>query len=89
MIAESKQMKKLPMRLRELRELAGVTIGQAAKAAGVSFGTLWNFEHGKTVPTVRQISILEVFYVAKLNARGKRIITLLQAERENTIAVST
>jgi transcriptional regulator with XRE-family HTH domain len=74
MIAQSKQASK---QLRELRELADVTISRAAKVAGVSFGTLWNFEHDKAVLRDRQISTLIALYLRKFDSRTKRISRLL------------
>lgn len=71
-------MNELPQRLRELRKLANVTIERAAKSAGVSFGTLWNFEHGKAIPTQEQISTLEGLYVAEIKGRQNRSQQLIE-----------
>jgi DNA-binding transcriptional regulator YiaG len=59
--------------LREMRDLAGTTIPQAAKTIGVSVGCVWNFEHGKTKPTDEQLARLGTFYA---KAIGKRLTRL-------------
>jgi transcriptional regulator with XRE-family HTH domain len=66
--------------LREMREAATGTIVESAVAIGVSVGQLWNFEHGKAVPTEKQVKALSDFYLAKLDARANRVRELLGAE---------
>ena len=60
-------------RLRELRELARVTIQDAARVVGVSYTGLWNVEHGYSKLTDRQVELLEALYAPKINERLKRL----------------
>jgi len=60
-------------RLRELRELARVTIQDAAAVVSVSYTSLWNVEHGYSKLTDQQIELLEALYAPKINERLKRL----------------
>jgi transcriptional regulator with XRE-family HTH domain len=66
-------------RLRELRELARVTIQDAAAVVGVSCTRLWKVEHDYSKLTDRQIELLEAFYAPKVNERLKRVSRSLGA----------
>jgi len=66
-----------PQEIREMRELAGVTVRRAAKAARVSHGQLGNFENGKAVPTTKQLALLGSFYAKEIRDRLKRLWKLI------------
>jgi transcriptional regulator with XRE-family HTH domain len=63
--------------IREMRELAGVSVRQAAKAAGVSHGQLGNFESGKAVPTTKQLAMLGKCYSVEIRGRLVRLWKLI------------
>src|SRR5258708_31192444 len=73
-------------RLRELRELARVTIQDAAAVVGVSYTCLWNVEHGYSKLTDRQVQLLQDFYVPKINERPKHVSRSLGAQKELSFA---
>jgi hypothetical protein len=60
-------------RLRELRELARVSIADAAALAGGVYTTLQNFETGHGRLTDRQIKVLEAHYAPLVSERLKHI----------------
>jgi transcriptional regulator with XRE-family HTH domain len=42
-------------RLHQIREHRGLSQAQIAKAIGVTVGTIQNYEHGRTAPTIDRI----------------------------------
>jgi len=68
-------------RLRELRDLARVTLHDAATVIGVSYTTVWKAENGYSKLSERQIELLEAFYAPKLAERLKRISRSLGAQQ--------
>jgi DNA-binding transcriptional regulator YiaG len=69
--------------IREMRRLAGVSIRRAAKAAGVSDGTVVNFESGRSRPTVQQLALLGELYAQEIQDRLQRLWKLLSLVGEN------
>jgi transcriptional regulator with XRE-family HTH domain len=67
-------------RLRELRELARVTIQDAAAEIGVSYASFWNAERGYRKLKDHQLELLEAFYAQKINERLKAVSRSLGAE---------
>jgi hypothetical protein len=65
-------------RLRQLRELARVTIMEAAALIGISYTSLWNVEHGFSKLTDQQVEVLESFYAPKCSERLKLISKALK-----------
>jgi transcriptional regulator with XRE-family HTH domain len=64
-------------RLRELRELARVTIQDAAALVGISYTSLCNYELGHGKLSDRQIEGLEAFCVPKVAERLASILKSL------------
>jgi len=67
----------MELKLKPLRELAGVSIEKAAPVAGVSFGTYWNFEHDLAKFDDAQLAALQEFFLAQIHARLHRIESAL------------
>lgn len=67
-------------RLRELRELAQVSIHDAAVVIGVSYASLWNIERGYGKLKDGQLELLETFYGKKIGERLGRIMKSLDPE---------
>ena len=67
----------MELKLKTLRTLAGVPIEKAAQAAGVSFGTYWNFEHDLTKFDDTKLAALQEFFLAQIHARLHRIESAL------------
>lgn len=67
-------------RLRELRELAQITIAEAAGVVHTSYTTLCNFELGHGKLTDRQIEILEAFYAPKVSERLAKLERLTRVQ---------
>ena len=80
LVGAERQTKRPASPLREVREFADETIERGAKVIAVSFGTLWNFENGKSTPTEQQLESLMAFYSAKINARVNRVRELIGVE---------
>jgi len=54
------------VRLRTLREKAGLTPEEAAQAIGVSFVTLYDWEGGRKIPSLEKFpKIAEIYEIAK------------------------
>ena len=64
-----------------LRDLARVSIQEAADAAKVSYATLWNFENGHRKLKETQLKLLRDFYLEKFNERFQSIVKLLEPEK--------
>lgn len=66
---------------KEARELAGVSISEAAKGTGISAKTLKRYEDGKTAPQPCNASKLVKFYGMDLNCINTR--REVQSDTEN------
>jgi hypothetical protein len=67
-------------RLRELRELARVTIQDAAALVGISYTSLCNYELGHGKLSDGQIEVLEAFYSPKVAERLNAVSRSLGAK---------
>ncbi|MHB8499707.1 MAG: helix-turn-helix domain-containing protein [Candidatus Acidiferrales bacterium] len=63
--------------LREIRKAALSTIAESAAVAGVSVGSIWNWETGRAVPTEQQIKVLMAFYLTKIETRANYLRGML------------
>ena len=59
--------------LKEMRLLAGATLHEASKRAGISYSQLWKAEAGYARLVVEQEKILTEFYRARIEHRRKRV----------------
>jgi DNA-binding XRE family transcriptional regulator len=55
----------------EFRELAGVTLKEAAEIVDVAISTMWAFEHERPTLDATQEKQLLGFYIQRFKARGK------------------
>lgn len=69
--------KQKPNPVEDLRKCAGVTLREAAKAAGVAPSTILLVERGQGRLTDQQVESLGNFYAQRLAQRGKRMRELL------------
>jgi transcriptional regulator with XRE-family HTH domain len=63
--------------LRDLREMSGTTIQQAAKLAGIGFGTMANVERGFHKLSPEQADKLIAAYWRKVSKRLERVAKAL------------
>jgi len=63
----------------DLRELAGVTLKEAAEVAGIAVSTMWAVEHGRTQLNEQQANLIMQFYSLRLRERRRRVIESLRA----------
>ena len=53
------------VRLRSLREKAGLTVEEAAEAIGVSYVTLYDWEGGRKIPSLEKFPKIAEIYTVK------------------------
>jgi hypothetical protein len=63
----------------EVREMAGVTLKEAAEVAGVAVSTMWAAERKREKLSEEQWKALLDFYQKRLEERSKRVIESLGA----------
>ena len=72
--------------LKDLRKLAGVSIEKAADVCGVSVGTLWNVENGKTALVGDQVAKVLAFYISEARFRLDRVEKLLMGRPDSGVS---
>ena len=67
-------------KIRELRELAGLSLHEAAGLLEISYSKMWSAEAGYAKLTERQEQKLEEVYSARIRERLKRVSLTLTGE---------